>query len=191
MSRESHSAIGVTLLLFVFHLPCLANDEQLSAQELVNRAMRAQVAAQDDKSKFEYLLSELEKGDTRTYRVIESDTGDVQRLIAINDQELTPQQRAYEDQWSEKLLADPSIQKNRQKEDAEEAARRQKIIIVLGEAFLYEIEVLNRTEVLFVCIFDQTLTSMRAPAKQECVPAWKAQCGLISKQSDSSAPKEL
>ena len=131
--------------LFVFAVVAccsssFAYHEQVSAQDLVGRAMRAQFAAQGDVSRFEYLQTQLERRDTRTYRIVESDAGGVQRLIAINDQELTPKQREHEEQWLDKLVLDPTIQRERQRDDAEEEARRQKLIAVLGKAFLYEIE---------------------------------------------------
>ena len=131
--------------LFVFAIvACCSSSfayrEQVSAQDLVARAMRAQVAAQGDVSRFEHLQTQLEGRDTRTYRIVESDAGGVQSLIAINDQELTPKQREHEEQWLDKLVLDPTIQRERQRDDAEEEARRQKIIAVLGQAFLYEIE---------------------------------------------------
>lgn len=137
--RLCNVALGVALAL-MGRPACLAHDEQMSARELVDRAMQAQAAAQSDTSRFEYLQNQLEKRDTRTYRVVESDAGGLQRMVAINGQDPTPKQREREEQWLKKLLADPSIQKDRQKEDAEEEARRQKIITVLGKAFLYEIE---------------------------------------------------
>jgi hypothetical protein len=102
--------------------------------------MQAQVAAQDDTSRFDYLQNQFDKRDTRTYRVVESDAGDVQRMIAVNDRALNPKQRDSEEQALNKLLTDPSVQRNRQKDDADENARRQKIISVLGKAFLYNIE---------------------------------------------------
>jgi len=131
--------LGMAFML-TWCVRCVAYDEQLSAKELVDQAILAQVAAQNDTSRFEYLQRQLEKRDTKTYRVVESDAGSVQRTIAIDGRELAPQQREHEQEWLDKLLANPSIQKNRQKEDADEDARRQKLIVVLGKAFLYEIE---------------------------------------------------
>ena len=130
----------VLVFTFLSVFAGFAHDEQVTARELVDRAMQAQVAAQNDRSRFEYLQNQLERRNTRTYRVVESDAGDVQRMISFNHQELNPKQREHEDQDLNKLLADPTIQKSRQKDDADENARRQKIISVLGQAFLYEIE---------------------------------------------------
>ena len=131
--------VGLAVSLICSFL-CVAQTEQMTARELVDLAMKAQIAAQNDASRFEYQQQQLGKSDTRTYRVIESDAGAIQRTTAINDQELTPMQREHEEQWLQRVLTDPSIQKNRTKDDAEEEARRQKIIAVLGRAFLYEIE---------------------------------------------------
>ena len=129
-------AVGLALVCPV----ALGYDEQLRAQQLVDQAMRSQVAAQSDTSRFEYRQSQLEKRETKTFRIVESDSGDVQRMVAGDGEELTPQQREHEQKWLDKVLADPSIQKRRQTEDAEEQSRRQKIIGVLGKAFLYNIE---------------------------------------------------
>lgn len=116
------------------------DPQQISARELIDRAMQAQVAAQNDTSRFEYLRKQSDKRNTRTYRIVESDAGDVQWMIAVNDQDLAPKQREKEEQWLEKLLVDPTIQKDRQKADGAENGRRQKIISVLGKAFLYDVE---------------------------------------------------
>ena len=137
---ESRQLIVNALFLLIFGAGCFADDEQVSATALVDGAMQAQVAAQNDTARFRYLQKELEKQNTRTYRVIESDAGRVERMVAINDKDLSPQQRAHEEQWLDSVLASPSIQKKRQKDDVEEEARRQKIITVLGKAFIYEIE---------------------------------------------------
>lgn len=131
---------AAVIIVVVFASTCLAHDEQISARELVDRAMQAQVAAQHDTSRFEYLQKQLDKRDTRTYRIVESDAGDVEWMIAVNDQDLAPKQREKEEQLLEKLLADPTIQRDRQKDDAAENDRRQKIISVLGRAFLYDLE---------------------------------------------------
>jgi len=131
--------LGITAVL-ISCLPCIAFDEQLGLKELIDRATRAQVAAQGEGARFQYLRKEHEKEDARTYRVVESDAGSVKRMVAINDKDLTSEQRAHEGRWLDKLLANPSILKEQQKKDAEEEARRQKIITVLGRAFLYEIE---------------------------------------------------
>lgn len=131
---------AVVAVVVVFVSTCLAIDEQMGARELVDRAMQAQVAAQHDTSRFEYLQNQLDKRVTRTYRIVESDAGDVEWMIAVNDRDLSPKQREKEEQWLEKLLADPTIQKDREKNDAAENSRRQKIISVLGRAFLYDLE---------------------------------------------------
>ena len=120
--------------------PCCGQVPEMNAHKLVDQATQAQVAAENDSSRFEYLQQQLEKHDARTYRIVESDAGDVQRLVAINEEDLTPLQSAHENHLLDELIADPSIQQKRQKEDADEKARRQKIIVVLGQAFLYDIE---------------------------------------------------
>lgn len=134
------SATVVLLLLGFTSVPCISQTQKLSAHDLVDRAMRAQIAAQSDSSRFDYFQTQLEKRQTRTYRMIESDAGSVQRLVAINGETLNPKQRDSEIQNLENLLRHPTVQRERQEEDSYEDARRQKIISVLGKAFLYEIE---------------------------------------------------
>ena len=132
--------IGLSLVLLSRWMSLGDDEPGSAAQQIVERAMQAQVAARTDTSRFGYLRSQLEDRDTRMYYVVESDAGDVQSMVAINEQQLNPKQREEEEHSLTRLLVDPSIQQNRKKKDAEEESRRQKIIAVLGRAFLYETE---------------------------------------------------
>src|SRR5579871_3715464 len=84
-----------------------AHHQELNAGELIDRAMRAQVAMQSDTSRFEYLFNEQDKKDIYTYRVIETNAGNVQRRTAINNEAVTPEQARHDDASLQHLLDDP------------------------------------------------------------------------------------
>jgi len=60
------------------------------------------------------------------------------RVIAYNDQPLTPQQRKDEDARTERFLKDPAEMRAKQKEERDNRDRINKILKALPDAFLYE-----------------------------------------------------
>jgi hypothetical protein len=72
--------------------------------------------------------------------VIETGAGDVARLIAINDQPLTPPQRAEEDARLQNLVRHPELQKQKKKEQRQDDEQVSKMFRELPKAFLYDYE---------------------------------------------------
>jgi hypothetical protein len=64
----------------------------------------------------------------------------VEWLVAQNDRPLTDAQRRRESAWLDRVVANPDIMRKAQQEDRQETERREKIIRVLPQAFLYQIE---------------------------------------------------
>jgi hypothetical protein len=111
-----------------------------AARELVKVAMKNQLRNDQDTAHFRYYERRTGQKGSRTYELIESDAGTVEWLVAQNDRPLTEPQRRRESAWLARVLANHDIMRKAQQEDRLEAERRQKIIRVLPQAFLYQIE---------------------------------------------------
>lgn len=77
---------------------------------------------------------------TITKELVETKEGMVARLIAINGQPLTPQQKANEDARLQDLLQHPEQQQKKRKEQKQDNDRIEKLFRELPKAFQYEYE---------------------------------------------------
>jgi hypothetical protein len=91
-----------------------------------------------DRGKFMYREWRKTPEDTKTKEIIETVDGAVALLLAVNDQPLTPEQHAGEDARLQKLLQDPNIQKQKEKEQKQDDERVRKMFRELPSAFLYQ-----------------------------------------------------
>jgi hypothetical protein len=91
-------------------------------------------------ARFRYYERRTDRKGSRTYELVESDAGTVEWLVAQNDRPLTDAQRRRESAWLDRVVANPDIMRKAQQEDRQETERREKIIRVLPQAFLYQIE---------------------------------------------------
>jgi hypothetical protein len=77
-------------------------------------------------------------GRSETHEICQTDGGDIDRLVATDNQPLSLEQRRREDQRIQKILADPSEvrkEKQRQREDSEKERR---MFEIFPKAFRYE-----------------------------------------------------
>jgi hypothetical protein len=82
------------------------------------------------------LRKEDENGAT-TKDIFETKDGDIARLIAFNDQPLTPEKEKAERARLENLLAHPELQARRHKREQEDSSRSNEMVRLLPDAFLY------------------------------------------------------
>jgi hypothetical protein len=80
--------------------------------------------------------TEKPKG-TQVKQIIETPQGMIGRLLAINDQPLTPEQRRQDDERINRLL-DPEKMREKHEEQQKDASRVRNMIASLGDAFNYE-----------------------------------------------------
>jgi hypothetical protein len=131
----------VLLLAGLFVVPVISqNAIGLSALELVRGATKNQLKNDQSAARFRYGERRITQKRSRTYSLVESDAGTVERLVAQNDRPLGEAERHSASAWLDRVLADPQIMRKAVQEDEQEAKRREKLIRVLPEAFLYEIE---------------------------------------------------
>jgi len=75
---------------------------------------------------------------TTTKEIVETEDGEVARLIAVNDQPLSPAAEANEEARLKALLGDPGKQRRRKQAEDEDAARALKVLRAMPYAFVYQ-----------------------------------------------------
>jgi hypothetical protein len=74
---------------------------------------------------------------SKTREVVETSAGTVAKLIALNDQPLSPEQRIEEEARLRNLQQHPELQEHKKKEQEQDARRTEKMFGELPKAFLY------------------------------------------------------
>ena len=110
-----------------------------AGQALVDRALANELnAAQDHSHPMRYLLRKTSPRLTTTKEILETEDGDVARLIAVSDQPLSPAAAVNEETRLGELLDDPGKQRRRKQSEDEDARRVLEIVHSLPGAFLYQ-----------------------------------------------------
>jgi hypothetical protein len=111
------------------------------SKALVKRALAAESRAAGDTSHpMRYRLRKSTPRLTTTKEILETRDGAVARLVAINDQPLSRLDEQKEQARLDLLLSDPSRQRHRKQAEDEDAARANKVLRALPDAFLYRFE---------------------------------------------------
>jgi hypothetical protein len=104
---------------------------------LVRRASSNELHSTAPPYPVRYKLRKQDQKDLTTKEIVETKDGDVARLIAKNDQPLTPAEDKAELARLSNLLAHPEIQEHRHKREQEDSGRADEMIRLLPDAFLY------------------------------------------------------
>jgi hypothetical protein len=86
---------------------------------------------------FRFRLRKQDENGSTTKEIVETKDGDIARLIAVNDQPLTPERAQTERTRLDNLLAHPELQIHRQKKEKEDSNRENEMVRLLPDAFLY------------------------------------------------------
>jgi hypothetical protein len=89
-------------------------------------------------TRYEYRLVKKKPNRNETFEMIEAKEGTVGRLLLINDQPLTAEQRAKEDKRLQRLVNDPSALAQKIKSQKEDDARTRAMLRAMPDAFLYQ-----------------------------------------------------
>ena len=119
--------------------PAQAIQQSTPPAELVAKVVERELHAPGD-GHFMYREWRQASEGTKVREVIETGAGAVARLIAINDQPLTPQQGAEEDTRLQNLLQHPELQKQKEKDQRQDDEEVSKMFRELPKAFLYNYE---------------------------------------------------
>jgi hypothetical protein len=111
----------------------------LTGQALVDRALANELnAAEDQSHPMRYQLHKTSPRLTTTKEIVETQDGEVARLVAMGDQPLSPAGAANEEARLKALLADPAKQQRRKQAEDEDAGRAMKVLRALPSAFIYQ-----------------------------------------------------
>jgi len=130
------------LLWFMFPTAILAQEPGSIAPSdpgIVTRALGNELKAlQDAGHPMQYRLRRSTPRLTSTKQIIETKDGAVARLLTVNDNALSTEDRQKDDARLDALLADPSRQRRRKQTEQDDTGRALKVLRALPKAFLYE-----------------------------------------------------
>jgi hypothetical protein len=133
-TRTHTPALLLVILLTLLKLP---GHAQTDAAALVRRAIQNREDAAKTHRPLRYLLRKTDDHRDTTKDIIETDQGDVARLIAINNQPLTAEANQAELDRLNTLAHHPEIQEHRHQREQKDAARVNRLMRLLPDAFLY------------------------------------------------------
>jgi hypothetical protein len=139
LPRPKTTAInrGSLLLLTLLTLTPPTQAQPEDAAALVRRAIQNREAAAKTHRPLRYLLRKTSDHRDTTKDIIETDQGAVARLIAINNQPLTPEANQAELDRLNTLANHPEIQEHRRQREQKDAGRVNRLMRLLPDAFLY------------------------------------------------------
>ena len=136
-AKETHAHTPALLLVILLVLLARPGNAQTDATALVRRAIQNREDAARTHRPLRYLLRKTDDHHDTTKDIIETDQGDVARLIAINNQPLTPEANQAELDRLNTLANHPEIQEHRHQREQKDAARVDRLMRLLPDAFLY------------------------------------------------------
>src|SRR5580704_4132383 len=139
MSRAKGTQVYSPTFLLVILLALLAlpGSAQTDGAALVRRAIQNREAAAKIHRPLRYLLRKTDDHRDTTKDIIETDQGDVARLIAINNQPLTAEANQAELDRLNTLANHPEIQEHRHQREQKDTDRVNRLMRLLPDAFLY------------------------------------------------------
>src|SRR5215472_15440683 len=135
-------ASRAALLCFVFPVAVLGLEPGSIAPSdpgMVTRALGNELrAVQDVGHPMQYQLRKSTPRLTSTREIVETSDGAVARLLSVNDNALSRDDRQKDDARLDALLSDPSRQRKRKQTEQDDTGRALKVLRALPRAFLYE-----------------------------------------------------
>jgi hypothetical protein len=125
------------ILAALLALLTLRANAQQDPAALVHRAIQNREAAARTHRPLRYLLRKTDDHRDTTKDIIETDQGDVARLIAIDNQPLTAEANQAELDRLNTLANHPEIQQHRHQREQKDADRVNRLMRLLPDAFLY------------------------------------------------------
>jgi hypothetical protein len=134
---QAHTLALLLLTLLTLTPLAHAHAQQIDGAALVRRAIQNREDAAKNHRLLRYLLRKTDDHRDTTKDIIETAQGDVARLIAINNQPLTPEANQAELDRLNTLAHHPEIQEHRHQRERKDAARVNRLMHLLPDAFLY------------------------------------------------------
>ena len=110
-----------------------------SADQFVNELLPHEVEAQlQDHALWTYLERKRLDGEWKLFHVYQTQEGQLDRLIEVNGQPLTPAQVEAEDQRIQRLISQPSQVRQRQKREHDDGVQAQNLLRMFPAAFRFQ-----------------------------------------------------
>jgi hypothetical protein len=136
-AKRTQAPILALLLLTLTPLAQPQTAPPIDASALVRRAIQNREDAAKAHRPLRYLLRKTDDHRDTTKDIVETEQGDVARLIAINNQPLTPEANQAELDRLNTLSHHPEIQEHRHQREQKDAARVDRLMRLLPDAFQY------------------------------------------------------
>ncbi len=104
---------------------------------LVRAASWNELHSSNHQHPFRFRLRKQDETGVTTKDIVETKDGDIARLVAVNDQPLTPDRAKAERTRLDNLLAHPELQTRRHKKEQEDSNRSNEMVRLLPDAFIY------------------------------------------------------
>jgi hypothetical protein len=127
----------LAFLALTFSVHLLAQEPPEDPVALVRAASWNELHSSNSGHPFRFRLRKQDENGSTTKDIIETKDGDVARLVAVNDQPLTPERAKAERTRLDNLLAHPELQAHRHKKEQEDSSRSNEMIRLLPDAFIY------------------------------------------------------
>lgn len=108
-----------------------------SANELVQQTIANELKEVTPSEHFEYRDEKQTPSGSTTREVVETSDGNVGRLILVNNEPPSAQQRGKDDARLQKLISDPQAQAKFRKDQKDDQQRVQKMLSSMPSAFVY------------------------------------------------------
>lgn len=147
---SASSSIRVVVLfltaVFIFmnypHTPSASANQHIDADQLVREIVHNELQAENGHQAYWRYWDLKEKNGRKELRdIFETKYGQIDRLVSVNDQPLTPKQAHMEDQRIDKLLAEPDKIHKQQEQRHQEDANQRNLLKVLPDVFRYQYDV--------------------------------------------------
>ncbi len=136
------SALASVAAVLVCATPSIAfsqapGEAAVDPAVLVRNASWNELHSSGSPSPVRYKLRKQDAKGVTTKEIVETKDGDVARLIAKNDEPLSPAENQAELARLNNLLAHPEIQEHRHKREQEDSGREDELVKLMPQAFLY------------------------------------------------------
>ncbi|HEY1271833.1 MAG TPA: hypothetical protein VGF08_07600 [Terriglobales bacterium] len=142
MNRASYRTAGAIAAcgLWLVSVPVAAQVPVEAPAALVRRTVENELNASTDASSFMFRARKETPRGTQTRLYVQTRDATAGMLVAVNDQPITPEQQAGEEDHLQSLVRNPDELKRKRKQEREDAERIRRIVRAMPDAFLYEYE---------------------------------------------------
>lgn len=114
-------------------------ESRIDANQLALQVVQNELNAQiQDTSLWKYREFHQTDGTAQVFEVIQTQEGEVHRLVSVNGRPLSAEERRNEDRRIAKLMSDPAEFREKQKSRDSDAEQERNLLRMLPQAFLYE-----------------------------------------------------